>query len=158
VKNTRLPYKLLISAPFQDGVIKSDGLAQFAFESLQVENLKPHHNQQRLLRRLYLLIALCIVSLSLHAQDVQYSQFYANPLYLNPAMAGSTEMTQIGVNYRNQWSGLDQSFNSYSAYIDHYIFGANSGVGLIFNQSDQSMANLSITEIGAAYSYRARLG
>jgi len=158
VKNTRLPYQLSISAPFQDGVIKSDGLAEFAFESIQVENLKPHHNQQRLLRRLYLLIALCIVSLSLHAQDVQYSQFYANPLYLNPAMAGSTEMTQIGVNYRNQWPGLDQSFNSYSAYIDHYIFGANSGVGLIFNQSDQSMANLSITEIGAAYSYRARLG
>lgn len=103
-------------------------------------------------------IHLYFASVSLMAQDAQYSQFYANPIYLNPAMAGASEMTRVGVNYRNQWPSLDQSFTSYSAHIDHYIFGANSGIGLIFNKSDQSMANLSVTEIGAAYSYRARLG
>lgn len=96
--------------------------------------------------------------LGLTAQDVQYSQFYANPLYLNPAMTGASEMTRIGVNYRNQWPGLDQSFTSYSASIDHYLFNVNSGVGVIFNRAEQSMANLSVTEIGATYSYRARLG
>lgn len=95
---------------------------------------------------------------NLQAQDIQYSQFYAAPLYLNPAMTGASEMTQIGVNYRNQWPGLDQSFNSYSAYADHYIFSANSGIGLIVNRSEQSMANLSMTEVGATYSYRMRLG
>lgn len=103
-------------------------------------------------------ITLCCVSLSLLAQDVQYSQFYANPLYLNPAMAGASEMTRIGVNYRNQWPGLDQSFTSYSAHLDHYLFNVNSGIGVVFNRSEQSMANLSVTEIGATYSYRARLG
>ena len=36
-------------------------------------------------------IALCYTSLSVRAQDVQYSQFYANPLYLNPAMTGGLE-------------------------------------------------------------------
>jgi type IX secretion system PorP/SprF family membrane protein len=92
------------------------------------------------------------------AQDTQYSQFYAAPLYLNPAMTGSSEMTRIGVNYRNQWPGLDQSFTSYSAYVDHYIFSANSGIGLIVNKSEQSMANLSVSEIGATYAYRLRLG
>ena len=92
------------------------------------------------------------------AQDTQYSQFYAAPLYLNPAMTGSSEMTRIGVNYRNQWPGLDQSFTSYSAYVDHYIFSANSGIGLIVNKSQQSMANLSVSEIGATYAYRLRLG
>ncbi|WP_111668830.1 PorP/SprF family type IX secretion system membrane protein [Algoriphagus litoralis] len=103
-------------------------------------------------------IALCCTYLSLSAQDVQYSQFYANPLYLNPAMTGSSEMTRIGVNYRNQWPGLDQSFTSYSAHLDHYLFNVNSGIGVIFNRSEHSMANLSVTEIGATYSYRARLG
>lgn len=103
-------------------------------------------------------ITLICTTLSLRAQDVQYSQFYANPLYLNPAMTGASEMTRIGVNYRNQWPSLDQSFTSYSAHIEHYLFNLNSGVGLIFNKSDQSMANLSVSEIGATYSYRARLG
>ncbi|MBS4071243.1 MAG: type IX secretion system membrane protein PorP/SprF [Algoriphagus sp.] len=92
------------------------------------------------------------------AQDIQYSQFYANPIYLNPAFAGSSEMSRMGVNYRNQWPGLDQSINSYSASFDSYLFNINSGVGLIVNRSQQSQANLSISEIGAAYSYRARLG
>ena len=103
-------------------------------------------------------IALCYTSLSVRAQDVQYSQFYANPLYLNPAMTGGSEMTRIGVNYRNQWPGLDQSFTSYSAHLDHYLFNVNSGIGVVFNRAEQSMANLSVTEIGATYSYRARLG
>lgn len=113
---------------------------------------------RKITHTLLLFIALYCACLSLRAQDVQYSQFYANPLYLNPAMAGASEMTRIGVNYRNQWPSLDQSFTSYSAHLDHYIFSVNSGVGLIFNRSEQSMDNLSITEIGAAYSYRARLG
>ncbi len=92
------------------------------------------------------------------AQDVQYSQFYAAPLYLNPALTGASELTRVGVNYRNQWPGLDHNFNSYSAYIDHYIFDYNSGIGLIFNGSQESMANLSTNEIGLTYAYRLKLG
>lgn len=94
----------------------------------------------------------------LFAQDVQFSQFYAAPLFLNPAMTGATEMTRIGANYRNQWPGLDQSFHSYSAYIDHYIFDFNSGIGLIMNGNRESQANLSTNEIGVLYSYRLKLG
>ncbi|KPQ18044.1 MAG: T9SS substrate secretin [Algoriphagus marincola HL-49] len=92
------------------------------------------------------------------AQDVQYSQFYAAPLYLNPALTGGSELTRIGVNYRNQWPGLDQSFNSYSFYIDHYVFDYNSGIGLIFNGNQESMANLSTNEIGLSYAYKLQLG
>lgn len=102
--------------------------------------------------------AFCCISPNTKAQDAQYSQFYAAPLYLNPALTGASELTRIGVNYRNQWPGLDHSFNSYSAYIDHYIFDYNSGVGLIFNGSQESMANLSTNEIGLSYAYRLKLG
>ncbi len=114
------------------------------------------------MKKIFTIAIICLVQiffcLDSNAQDVQYSQFYAAPLYLNPAMTGSSEMTRIGVNFRNQWPGLDQSFTSYSAYIDHYMFNAKSGVGLIVNKSEQSMANLSVSEIGASYSYRMRLG
>ncbi|PRY89632.1 PorP/SprF family type IX secretion system membrane protein [Mongoliibacter ruber] len=95
---------------------------------------------------------------SIRAQDVQFSQFYAAPIYLNPAFAGSAEMTRFGVNYRNQWPGLDHSLNAYSAYFDHYFFGTNSGVALIVNGMDETMSGLSTSEIGLAYSYRLRLG
>src|SRR5680860_410615 len=98
-------------------------------------------------------IALFIIGGS-YAQDVQYSQFYAAPMYLNPAFAGSTELTRIGMNYRKQWPGLNHSFDSYSAYIDHYMYNINSGIGLIINGDKESMAGLSTLEVGALYSYR----
>ncbi len=101
--------------------------------------------------------AICCIFQNANAQDTQYSQFYAAPLYLNPALTGASELTRIGINYRNQWPGLDQNFNSYSAYIDHYIFDYNSGIGLIFNGSQESLANLSTNEIGLSYAYRLKL-
>ncbi|MCB9256072.1 MAG: PorP/SprF family type IX secretion system membrane protein [Chitinophagales bacterium] len=36
-------------------------------------------------------------------QDIRFSQFDLNPLYLNPAYAGSASDLVIGGNYRNQW-------------------------------------------------------
>jgi len=92
------------------------------------------------------------------AQDVQFSQFYAAPLYLNPAFTGSTEWTRVGVNFRNQWPGLDHTFVSMSAYFDHFIDHKNSGVGIIVNGTRESMAQLQNMEVGALYSYRLKLG
>ncbi|GHB47261.1 hypothetical protein GCM10008106_30280 [Mongoliitalea lutea] len=95
--------------------------------------------------------------MSLKGQDVQFSQFYAAPLFLNPALTGSTELTRIGVNYRNQWPGLNHSFNSYSAYIDHFSYDLNSGIGLIVNGNQESLAQLSTNEIGVLYSYKLKI-
>lgn len=91
-------------------------------------------------------------------QDIQFSQFYAAPLYLNPAFAGSSELTRVGLNFRNQWPSLDQTFIAYSAYVDHFIREKNSGIGLMVNGSKQSLTNLSNYEIALAYSYRVQLG
>jgi type IX secretion system PorP/SprF family membrane protein len=102
----------------------------------------------------------CIMMLTFlgKAQDIQFSQFYAAPIFLNPAFAGSSEMTRFGVNYRNQWPGLDHSLNAYSAYIDHYFFNLNSGLGLVINGMNETMAGLRTSEVGIAYSYRVQLG
>ena len=40
------------------------------------------------------------------AQDPEFSQFYANPLYLNPALAGVTICARANANYRNQWPAI----------------------------------------------------
>ncbi|MCH7402589.1 type IX secretion system membrane protein PorP/SprF [Belliella kenyensis] len=110
------------------------------------------------MRKLFFLFAYLMFFSNVVAQDIQFSQFYAAPLYLNPAFAGSSEMTRVGVNYRSQWPGLGYTFNSYSAYIDHYLFDWNSGIGLIVNGTQESMSHLSTMEVGAVYSYRLQLG
>lgn len=98
------------------------------------------------------------LSFSAQAQDVQFSQFYAAPMYLNPAFTGSSEMTRVGFNFRNQWPSLDQTFVVFSAYADHFIDSKNSGIGIIINGSRESLTGFQNNEIGLLYSYRLRVG
>lgn len=105
----------------------------------------------------FILIFLAVLFLTnhkVHAQDPQFSQFYASPIYLNPALAGATDRSRVGINYRNQWPSLTHSFTTTSAYIDHYSKAVNSGIGLIVNQHKESFLQFTSTEIGAVYSYK----
>lgn len=105
-----------------------------------------------------LVCLLTFMSFTAQSQDVQYSQFYAASMYLNPAFAGSSEMTRVGFNFRNQWPSLDQTFVMFSAYADYFIDDKNSGFGIIINGSKESLTGFQNTEIGLLYSYRLRIG
>ncbi|MCH7399688.1 type IX secretion system membrane protein PorP/SprF [Belliella sp. DSM 107340] len=103
-------------------------------------------------------ILFLLLIFAVKAQDVQFSQFYSAPLYLNPAFAGSSEMTRVGFNFRNQWPSLDQTFVVFSAYADGFIQEKNSGLGLVVNGSRESFTGFQNSEIGLLYSYRLRVG
>lgn len=92
------------------------------------------------------------------AQDVGFSQFYANPLYLNPAFAGSKVAPRISLSYRAQWPGLVSAFSTVSASYDQYIPDLHGGIGAIVlsdRQGDHGI--LSSTYVGAMYSFRFKL-
>ncbi|HQK98508.1 MAG TPA: type IX secretion system membrane protein PorP/SprF, partial [Bacteroidia bacterium] len=82
-----------------------------------------------MLKRLFLCL-LVGLSLVADAQDPQFTQFYANPLYLNPAFAGSGRCPRVGINYRNQWPALKQTYITTSASYDQHFDALNGGVGL----------------------------
>lgn len=67
----------------------------------------------------YLVVLFLSVS-ALRAQDQHFTQFYASPLTLNPALTGSFEGTyRFSLIYRDQWKGiLDNPFVTYSAAAD----------------------------------------
>src|SRR6187431_3374204 len=108
-----------------------------------------------LMYRIVLLFCVLMLALdsSVTAQDPQFSQFYAAPLYLNPAMAGSTGQARAGINYRNQWPSIDANFTTMSAYADHYMEDINSGIGIIINRDVEGLAGLQSINIGLQYSY-----
>lgn len=103
------------------------------------------------------LIPLLFAAGLIKAQDPQFSQFYAAPLYLNPSMAGSTELTRVGANYRNQWPSIDANFVTYSAYFDHYFIDYNSGVGLLLMSDQEGVAGMQSNSVAADYSYQVHL-
>ena len=68
-----------------------------------------------------------------NAQDVIYSQFYSNPLYLNPALAGAKLSQRITLNYRNQWPSIKKGYVSYSATWDQQFDKISGALGVIVN-------------------------
>lgn len=80
----------------------------------------------------------------LHAQDPHFSQFFASPLTLNPALTGKFDGTlRVTGNYRNQWPTINRAFTTTTVSVDFPILqnliGANDtwGIGLM-GYSDQS--------------------
>src|SRR5690606_13460545 len=91
------------------------------------------------------------------AQDPQFSQFYAAPLYLNPALTGATGQARAGLNYRNQWPAIDANFTTMSAYFDYFIADKRSGVGLLLTNDREGLAGLRSMSIAAQYSYELEI-
>jgi len=88
------------------------------------------------------------------AQDAQFSQFYANPLYLNPAFAGSERCPRICVNFRDQWPAIPGNFVTYSASFDRYVDALNGGIGILAEQDKAGNGTLTTTNLSAIYAYQ----
>ena len=70
---------------------------------------------------LLLIIVVSLVSES-KAQDPNFSQFFASPLTLNPALTGKFDgLYRIAGNYRNQWPTFDNAFTTATASFDMSI-------------------------------------
>lgn len=63
------------------------------------------------------------------AQAPQFSQFYANPLYANPAFAGEGGTPRLIANYRNQWATLGTAYHTAAFSFDTYAEDAGIGLG-----------------------------
>jgi type IX secretion system PorP/SprF family membrane protein len=93
----------------------------------------------------------------LPGQDVQFTQFYANKLYLAPSFAGAVQQDRVSLSYRNQWPQLPGAFVSYSFSYDHYFSNFNSGVGFLFLRDLAGSGELSTTDFGILYSYDIKI-
>ncbi len=94
----------------------------------------------------------------LMAQDPQFSQFYANPLYMNPAFAGTSQYPRIVTNYRNQWPKNGNTFVTYNLTWDNYIKSMKGGLG--FQVLYDRELNGVVNSVNSAffYSYHIKAG
>lgn len=91
------------------------------------------------------------------AQDPQFSQIYAIPLYNGPSFAGASGNTRVAVNFRDQWPAVDREYISYSLGVDHFFESANSGIGLIAFRDHSGMGFLTTTNVTLQYNYSFNL-
>lgn len=109
-------------------------------------------------KKLLLLTALCgflgtFVSNDLKAQDPIFTQFYANPLYLNPAFAGSHRCPRIVMNYRDQWPAIQGTYVTQSFSYDQHVGPIAGGLGILVTNDDAGQGTLKTTRASLIYSY-----
>jgi type IX secretion system PorP/SprF family membrane protein len=91
------------------------------------------------------------------AQDPQFSQFYASPLYLNPAFAGSTKCPRVTLNYRDQWPALRGTFVTTAASYDQYVDRLQGGMGLLILNDKAGQGTINSLNVSGFYSYQLNL-
>jgi len=114
-----------------------------------------------MLKRIIVVFAVVFVfvcSNKIVAQDPIFSQFYGNPLYLNPALAGVEHCPRVVLNYRNQWPGIDGTvYATYSASYDQYIHKIAGGIGLSALHDVAGPASLTTNNISGIYNYQLKV-
>jgi len=91
------------------------------------------------------------------SQDPQFTQFYANPLYLNPALAGAARCPRVVLNYRNQWPAISGNFITYAASYDQHFDKLSGGLGLQAYNDRSGEGTINSTNISGMYSYNLNL-
>lgn len=100
-----------------------------------------------------ILFIMIFCSSFLVAQDVQLSQFYANPLHLNAGFAGGNHSPRFTMHQRIQWPSLQAKYITSLISYDHYFSEYNSGVGIQIIQDFRGANTISSTDINLMYSY-----
>ena len=110
-----------------------------------------------LFRRLLFFLVVATTVGHLHAQDPIFSQFYAAPLQLNPAFAGTTLAPRISLNYRNQWPGLNKAYTTAAASYEQLFEPLNTSVGLMLQSDNAGNGIYKVTNVLAAFGYRLKM-
>ena len=112
-------------------------------------------NRMRL--KLLLIMFVLLTSMLVRAQDASFSQYYGNPLYLNPALTGTKICPRLTLNYRNQWPSIPASFVTYAVSYDRFVEAVSGGVGLMVMSENMADGILTNTQVAGLYSFRVNL-
>ncbi|HEV8080483.1 MAG TPA: PorP/SprF family type IX secretion system membrane protein [Chitinophagaceae bacterium] len=116
------------------------------------------------MRKLFLIINIFCVSVAATAQDPHFSQFFASPLTLNPALTGKFDGTlRASGNYRNQLPTFNNVYITSTVSVDFSILNKvlpetdTWGVGVIALTDKAGAGVLTNNYIGISTAYHKAL-
>ena len=109
------------------------------------------------MKKAFLLILSLYIYVLSFGQDAEYSQFYANPIYLNPAFTGTSSVPRIAVNYRNQWPQKGNTYVNYSVSYDQFSKKMNGGLGFQFDNSKEFNGIIESSSAYLFYSHHIKI-
>jgi len=105
----------------------------------------------------FFVILLLIIASKALGQDPHFSQFYANPLYLNPAFAGTINCPRFSLNFRDQWPEIKKNFITFSGSYDQHINVLHGGIGVLVSADIAGAGIIQTYNVGAIYNFRVKV-
>ncbi|MGA0435091.1 MAG: PorP/SprF family type IX secretion system membrane protein [Flavobacteriales bacterium] len=97
-------------------------------------------------------------------QDPEFTQFFNNPIHLNPAFAGAYGLQEqpykaprLILSHRNQWPSMSGQYVTSGVTVDGYVRGMQGGLAFRAMTDDAARGTLTSTYFGIAYSYRTEV-
>ncbi|MGB1315520.1 MAG: PorP/SprF family type IX secretion system membrane protein [Chitinophagales bacterium] len=117
------------------------------------------------MKRIFILFSFVFIGLSLTAQDVHFSQYYASPLTLNPALTGKFNgLYRVTAIYRDQWRNIQQqksnTFMTPSLSVDFSLLKdklKNSALGVGAVVTYDKVGAFNTIDVGANVAYHLGL-
>jgi type IX secretion system PorP/SprF family membrane protein len=103
----------------------------------------------------YLFVALAVQTIQ--AQDPEFSQFYAAPIYTNPAFTGASKKLRINGSTRIQNTILKEKYQTSLLSVDAYVPFWYGGLGVMILADKAGSTNLTNTALSGIYSYNVDL-
>jgi type IX secretion system PorP/SprF family membrane protein len=94
-----------------------------------------------------------------HAQDPIFSQFFASPMQVNPAFAGTAGAPFIALNYRSQYPAFNNgvAYSTFAGSFDMPLNRSNSSFGISLLTDDAGQGIYRKTQASAIYSYKVSI-
>ncbi len=107
--------------------------------------------------RTLLILFSVIFCFSANAQDPTFTQYFSNPIYLNPAFAGYEGCSRISTAYRNQWPKLSGNYQTGSFSYDQYLKQVAGGVAIRYLADFAGDGTIQTHTLSLSYSPSFRL-
>ncbi len=97
-----------------------------------------------------------ITLVNIYSQEINFTMFYENPVFMNPALTGDYKGDwRLTGNFRNQWSAASDPFRTASVSFDKriYLFNQKFGVGLLMLNDESGIGGLTYNKVYVSVSY-----
>lgn len=109
------------------------------------------------MKKTLLRLSLGLLPLLGMAQDPQFSQFYANPLYTNPAFAGASNNIRFTIIGRDQYTAVQRNYKTAAASVDAQVNQLSGGLGAMATMDVSGDGYLTTTTFSGIYAYSVPL-
>lgn len=109
--------------------------------------------------RIYIIALSFLLSAAIggFSQDANFSQFYYNPVYFNPALVGINNDLEVRSSFRQHWPGLNGGFSNSTLSADFYEPIVMGGLGAQMISSFDNGGMVKNHAANFSYAYRLPL-